>query len=253
MKWIRESVLEGELFAGTFLNLGSSLTAEVAGRAGFDWLLLDLEHGCGDRQELIRQLQAIESTPAAPIVRLGGGDPVLIKRILDVGASGLMIPLVNSADEALRVVESMLYPPQGVRGVAGFTRAAQFGRGFDDYFAEANDGLLVVVQIETLRALENLEEIAAVDRVDVIFLGPLDLSVSLGRPKDFDHADFRAAVERIATVSKKHGKAAGVLAMDAPLASRYIDDGFTFVACGSDGGAVATGLCEIADAINGRK
>ena len=253
MKWIRRTVLDREIVSGTFLNLGSSVTAELAGNAGFDWLLIDIEHGAGDRQELLRQLQALESTPSAPIVRLGGSDPVLIKRVLDLGVSGLMIPLVNSAEEARHVVESMLYPPRGVRGVASSTRAARFGEKFDEYFAQANDELLVVVQIETARALENLEEIAAVDRVDVIFLGPLDLSVSLGCPKDFDDARFRAAVERIVAVAREYGKASGVLAMNAALASRYIDDGFTFVACGSDGGAVAAGLRENADVINTRK
>ncbi len=249
MHWIRRRALADELLSGTFLNLGSSITAELAARAGFDWLLFDLEHGAGDRQELLAQLQAISAFDVSPIVRLGGIDAITIKRILDIGAVGLMIPLVNTADDARRAIDAMLYPPEGQRGVAVSTRAAAFGGNFDEYFARANEELLVVVQIETRDALANLEDIASVDRVDVIFLGPLDLSVSLGDPKNFDSDEFREAAKRIARVAREHGKAAGVLALSPELASRYLDDGYTFVACGSDGGAAAAGLRSIADAL----
>ncbi|MCA9442256.1 MAG: 2-dehydro-3-deoxyglucarate aldolase, partial [Candidatus Omnitrophica bacterium] len=135
MKWIRERVLQGELFSGTFLNLGSSLTAEIAGQAGFDYVLIDLEHGSGDHDSLLAQLQVVDSTPAAAIVRVAWNDPVRIKRVLDLGPSGIMVPMVNAAEEAQRAVSAMKYPPVGIRGVAASNRACRFGPGFDDYFS----------------------------------------------------------------------------------------------------------------------
>src|ERR1035441_10314791 len=123
MKWIRHKVLSGELMAGTFLNLGSSLTAEVAGQAGFDWVLIDLEHGGGGRQELLLQLQALESTPAGTLVRIAWNDLGMFKRVLDLGVSGIMVPYVQSAAEAERAVAAMRYPPAGVRGIAAMNRA----------------------------------------------------------------------------------------------------------------------------------
>jgi 4-hydroxy-2-oxoheptanedioate aldolase len=253
MKWIRRRVLAGEVLAGTFLNLGSSLTAEIAGHAGFDWLLLDLEHGAGDRQELLAQLQAIESTPAAPLVRVGWNDPVTIKRVLDLGPSGVMVPLVKSAQEASLAASAVLYPPRGIRGVAASHRAALFGARFEEYFARASDELVLAVQVESVEAVANATAIAAVGRVDVLFLGPLDLSVSMGRPRDFDHPEFRSAAAQVVAAARQAGKAAGVLATSVPLAERYLAEGFTFVACGSDGAAVSQGLRDYARAIAARR
>ena len=167
MKWIRERALKRELLGGTFLNLGSSLTAEIAGNAGFDWVLVDLEHGAGDRSELLLQLQAIESTPAVPLVRIPTNDPVIFKRVLDLGASGIMVPYVQTADEARKAVAAMRYPPDGVRGVAVMNRACGFGPGFEEYFKSAGSRLLTILQIETPLAVDNIDAIAAVDGADV--------------------------------------------------------------------------------------
>ncbi len=238
MKWIREKTLRGEWMGGTWLNLGSSLTAEIAGKSGFDWLLVDLEHGMGDRHELVTQLQAIDATPAAPVVRIAWNDAVLFKRVLDLGVSGVMVPMVNNAEEARRAAAAMRYPPDGIRGVAKMNRATDFGPGFGEYFKKANSHLLTIVQIETKAAIENLDEIAAVDGVDVLFVGPLDLSVSLGVPDQFDHPIEQDALAKVVAACRKAHKAAGILVANEDQLNRVKKLGFTFVAIGSDGAAV---------------
>ncbi|MBI2843786.1 MAG: HpcH/HpaI aldolase/citrate lyase family protein [Armatimonadetes bacterium] len=243
---IRNRVLNGELLSGTWLNLGSSLTAEMAGGAGFDWVLIDLEHGVGDYACLLHQLQAVGNTQAAPVVRIPWNDPVQFKRVLDLGPCGVMVPYVNTADEARQAASSMRYPPQGIRGVAKLNRACGFGQDFDDYFDSVNDNLLTVVQIETETALGNVEEIAAVEGIDVLFVGPMDLSVSLEIPQQFDHPRFRSALTKIAEACSRHGKAAGILLGASEQIEQTVADGYTFVALNSDGGLVASGMRKLA-------
>jgi 2-keto-3-deoxy-L-rhamnonate aldolase RhmA len=242
MKWIRQRVLCGEFMGGTFLNLGSSLTAEVAGQSGFDWVAIDLEHGSGNRHELLLQLQALESTLTAPVVRIAWNDPVRFKRVLDLGPSGVMVPYVQSAEEAGKAVAAMRYPPAGVRGVAVMNRACNFGPGFEDYFKAANSGLLTVIQIETKAAVRCVDEIAAVDGVDVLFVGPMDLSVSLGIIGQFDHPDFRAALSRVVNACRRCGKIAGIILSSEGEIQRAVGDGFTFIALSSDGGILVNGM-----------
>jgi len=227
---------------GTFINLGSSLTAEIAGQAGLDWLLIDLEHGAGDRHELLFQLQAIESTPTAPIVRVAWNDPVQFKRALDLGPSGIMVPYVQSAEEARRAVAAMRYPPAGVRGVASMHRACGFGSDFDEYFRRADSQLLTVVQIETAAAVDHVDEIAAVDGVDVLFVGPMDLSISLGIARQWDHPVFSSAVNKVVSACRKAGKAAGTLVQSEDQIERSVSVGFSFLALSSDGAMVVQGM-----------
>ncbi len=245
---IRQRALARELMIGTFINLGSSITTEIAGRSGLDWLLIDLEHGAGDQEALVGQIQAAGATPAAPVVRIAANDSWRFKRVLDLGASGIMVPWVNTEEEAKAVVSAMRYPPQGVRGVAKLNRASGFGRQFDDYFAEANDSLLTVAQIEQHRALSSLDAIAAVDGIDVLFLGPLDMSVSMGIPQQYDHPDFIAVKKQIAETAIRAGKAAGTLLLSPDLIGPTIEMGYSFIALGSDGGAVASGMNDIVNA-----
>lgn len=242
IKSIRERALKRELCAGTFINLGSSLTTEMAGQAGFDWVLIDIEHGSGDHESLVTQLQAVASTPAVPIVRIANNDPPRFKRVLDVGASGVMVPYVSSAEEARQAVSSMRYPPRGIRGVAKLNRGSAFGSDFEDYFERSHELLLTVVQIETQQALDEIDEIAAIDGVDVLFIGPLDLSVNLGIPQQFDNPTFLAAREKVSKAAEKAGKAAGILLLNAGQLEDTVNAGFTFVALGSDGGLVAAGM-----------
>jgi len=253
MKSIRQRVLSGELMVGTWLNLGSSLTAEIAGRAGFDWVLVDLEHGAGDHESLVHQLQAVEGTPAAALVRIACNEPARFKRVLDLGASGIVVPWVTTAAEAAQAVAAMRYPPQGIRGVAKLNRANGFGEGFEHYLATANEELLTVVQIETEPTLERVGEIAAVDGVDVLFVGPLDLSVSLGIPQQFDHPSFRVALAKVVSAARAAGKAAGILLARPEQVAQTVADGFTFVGLGSDGGLMAEGMKRLAAALLSHK
>lgn len=253
MKWLGEAVRRGEFLAGTFLNLGSSLTAEIAGKAGFDWVLIDLEHGAGDQESLLLQLQAIEGTPAVPIVRIAWNDPVRTKRVLDLGPSGVMIPYVNSVEEATRAVSAMRYPPLGVRGVASMNRACGFGASFEEYFKAANANLLVAVQIETKQAVERADEIAAVEGVDVLFVGPLDLSVSLGVVGELGHPLMRDALAKVVSGCGKEGKSAGLMLSKEDQIKDAAAAGFTFIGLSSDGGLVARGMRELAAALKKHK
>jgi 4-hydroxy-2-oxoheptanedioate aldolase len=245
MKTIRQRVLRGEMVCGTWVVLGSSLAAEIAGNAGFDWVLLDMEHGMGGHDSLLFQLQALEGTPAAPLVRVANNDPVLIKRALDLGPSGIMVPQVHTAAEAERAVRAMRYPPQGIRGVSPYTRPGGFGRTFPEYYASANDLLLGVVQIESEEAVRNADAIAAVDGVDVLFIGPLDLSTGMGIMKQFHDPRFLDAVRRVVDAARTRSKAAGIILVDHESVEETVAQGFTFVGRASDGGALAAKLAEL--------
>lgn len=253
MKTLRSRVLGGELVTGTWLNLGSNISAEIAARAGFDWVLIDLEHGSGNEADLVSQLQAVDTTETVSIVRIAWNETPRFKRTLDMGPGGIMIPYVNTAEEARQAAASMRYPPQGVRGAARFHRANGFGQQFASYFAEANDKLLTVVQIETVEAVGNAEEIAAIKGVDVLFVGPLDLSVSLGITGQMQHPDFRAAIKRVIEACRTHGKSPGILLPNADGIPDAVEDGFRFLAAGSDGGAVVAGMNTLVTTFNAAK
>ena len=247
---IRERALNRELLTGTFINLGSPLTAEMAGAAGFDWLLVDIEHGSGDQEALGPQLQAIGGTSAAPVVRIANNDPPRFKRVLDLGASGIMVPYVSSIEEAEQAVASMRYPPRGIRGVAKLNRASGFGQDFDEYFNRSHELLTTVVQIETTDAVSRIDDIAAIDGVDVLFIGPLDLSVNLGIPEQFDNPKFLEARDKVVKAAQNAGKAAGILLLNQAQVESTVEAGFTFIALGSDGGLVAAGMRNLAAAFN---
>lgn len=240
-QWIDRSKLKSELLSGTFLNLGSASAVEIAANVGFDWLLIDLEHGNGSRADLRNMLLACRGSDAAAIVRIPSIDADMVKFVMDSGAAGIMFPFVNSVDDARRAVQYMKYPPVGVRGVAGIIRATDYGRNWDAYFHQSNAASLVVAQIETAAAIEAAEAIAAVPEVDVLFVGPLDLSVGLGCPGDFTPPHFVAALERVITACRQHGKVAGILSRPT-LVDAHKELGFRFLALGSDSGSVATGL-----------
>ncbi|MFW6291861.1 MAG: HpcH/HpaI aldolase family protein [Spirochaetota bacterium] len=242
MTFIHDRVAAGERLFGTWCNLGSSITVEMAGRAGFDWVLVDHEHGVGDQESLVAQVQAADATGAATIVRIAWNDPVRFKRVLDLGISGVMVPYVQSADEAREAVRSMRYPPEGVRGVASLTRSTGFGADFDAYFERANRELLTVIQIETPRGLEQADAIAGVDGVDVLFVGPLDLTTAMGIQGEYADSRFLDAVDTVAAAASAHGKASGTLVLAAGMLEPMLERGMTFVAMGSDGGLVASGM-----------
>ncbi len=242
MQWIDRARLKAGFLAGTFLNLGSPAAVEIAAGMGFDWLLIDLEHGNAGLSELRNMLLACRgATP--PIVRIPSVDADVVKFVMDSGAAGIMFPFVSSVALAKKAVEAMKYPPLGARGVAGIIRATDYGQNWKQYFQQANDNSLVVVQIETLEAVQAAEEIAAIDGVDVLFVGPLDLSVNLGCPADFTPPHFVEALQQVVAACQKHGKTAGILSRPQHTAE-HKRLGFRFFALGSDTGAVVGGLQE---------
>jgi len=245
MKTLREKLSKGTPCFGMFFNLGNSLTVEIASRQGLDWVLLDHEHGPGSEETMLQQLQATACGTACPVVRIAWNDPIRAKRALDLGAEGLMFPYVNSAEEALAAVRATRYPPDGVRGVSRFNRASVFGKDFDAILSGEIPPPLVIVQIETVQAVEQVESIAAVPGVDVVFVGPLDLSVSLGVPQQTASEPFREACARVLHAAQAHGKAAGILLPAPDACGDAIKQGFRLLAVGSDGGVVAAAIKEL--------
>jgi 4-hydroxy-2-oxoheptanedioate aldolase len=241
----RKRVLAREWLCGTFLNLGSPITVELAGLAGFDWVLIDHEHGPGGEDTMLHQLQACAATPAFPVVRIAQNETVRFKRALDMGACGVMAPYVSTAAEAKAAVAAMRYPPHGVRGVAKFNRGAAFGGDFEEYYLHGHERLLTVVQIETVEAVNNIEEIAAVEGADVLFVGPTDLSYNMGIRDQLEHPKFTEILKKVSDAAKRHGKAAGILIHIPALVPKVRELGYTFTALGSDGGAVRSGLLSL--------
>lgn len=244
--WIDKRRL-GHPLRGTFLSLGSPLAARMAAQLGFDWVLIDLEHGACTEGDLPGLLLAIEGTACAPIVRVVSNNQDRVKRALDMGAVGVMIPYVSTPQEAAAAVAYTRYPPAGCRGVASSTIATEFGLRTEAYHREAPAETLTIVQIETREGVENIEEIAAVDGVDVVFVGPLDLSFNLGCPKQFEHPDLQQALDRVLAACSRQGKACGILST-VDQAQEYLRRGFTFIAVGSDAGAIHHGLTRLRDA-----
>jgi len=241
MKNLKKRIQQGETVNGCWLNLGSSLTAEIVGLAGFDWVLIDLEHGAGSEKDILFQLQALESTPTATIVRVESADHARISRALDMGADGVMCPKIKTVEDAKAVIKGMYYPPFGNRGVAKMVRATGFGINFDQYYAESKENILGVIQIETVESLNHLDEIAALDGVDVLFIGPADLSMELGIFGQFNNPIFLEAVTNIVAAADKAGKVTGILFFNPDDYKKYHDMGIRFIACGADATFVADG------------
>ncbi|SHI02426.1 aldolase/citrate lyase family protein [Pollutimonas bauzanensis] len=219
---------------GLWLSTADAYLAEVSATAGFDWLLIDGEHAPNDLRSTLQALQAVAPYPSQPIVRAVAGEAPLIKQLLDIGARNLLIPMVDTAQQAQALVAATRYPPAGIRGVGSAVgRASRFSlRG--DYLDVADDEICLLVQAETVKALENLEAICAVDGIDGVFIGPADLAASMGRRGRPGDPEVQAAIERAMKTIVASGKAAGTLTSDATLARRYLDLGCTFVATGVD-------------------
>jgi len=245
----KRKLLAGEPQIGLWCSLSNAYAAELVAGAGFDWLLLDTEHSPGGVQTVLGQLQAVAPYPTSPVVRPASNDTVLIKKHLDIGAQTLLIPYVQSTDEAEAAVAAVRYPPQGVRGVGGTTRASGFGR-IKDYPRRAAQELCLLVQIETGEALERLEAIAAVDGVDGVFIGPNDLAASQGHLGDPGHPEVIAAVEDAIRRLKAVGKPSGIYTTPA-FARRCLELGATFAAVGGDTGLLARGADKLAAEFRG--
>lgn len=237
----------GPVPLGTFLMSASPLVAEAIGCNGFDLAIVDAEHSPIDVADVARILQAIGNTAMVPVVRAPWNEPVVIKRLLDAGASTLLLPFIQDADDARRAVAATRYPPEGIRGMAGLSRASRFGTR-PDHFRTANATIGVVVQIETLQGVAQLEAIAAVPGVDALFVGPTDLAGSMGLHGDANHAQVREVVADVARRCKAIGTPVGTLATTTEAALKFADSGFDFVVLASDLGLllaqVRTALAE---------
>ena len=230
----KQALKEGRPQIGVWAATGDACTTEAVAGTGFDWLLIDGEHGPNDLRSVLAQLQAAAPYPTHAIVRPPTGDVVLIKQLLEVGAQTLLIPMIESAEQAALMVAAMRYPPRGVRGVgSGIARSARWG-AIEAYAQQADDQMCVLLQVESRKGLENLAAIAAVEGVDGVFFGPADLAASFGLLGQPDHPDVVAAVRAGIVDVRRAGKAAGVLTMDTKLCRRYLADGALFVAVGAD-------------------
>jgi len=241
----KRALREGRQQIGLWCSLPGAYVAEAVAGSGFDWLLFDTEHSPTDPLSVLPQLQAVEPYDVSAVVRPASNDPVLIKRILDLGAQSLLIPYVQNADEARAAVRAMRYPPDGIRGVAGLTRATRFGR-IPGYAKIAAEQLCLLVQIETEEALGNLESIAAVDGVDGVFIGPADLAASLGIAGELGNPKLIAKIEDAIRRIRACGKPAGILTPDNAFAARCIELGTLFTAVGVDAGILARGTEKLA-------
>jgi 2-keto-3-deoxy-L-rhamnonate aldolase RhmA len=250
MKNLKEKLRQGATLHGCWLNLGSPVTAEMVGMSGFDWVLIDLEHGSGTEIEALHQLQALEHTPATPIVRVESAQQARAQRMLDMGAMGIMCPRIRNTAEAKVFVSGLHYPPHGTRGVAKMARATGFGQNFSDYYQDAREKILGIVQIETAEVLNHLDEIAALDGIDVLFIGPSDLTMELGIFGQFDHPLFKDALQATVNAAERAGKAAGILFFNPDDYARYYDLGIRFIACGADATFVADGARNFASRLD---
>jgi len=232
-----------ETLLGTFAALGSPVSAEICGRSGFDWVLVDMEHGAADWYGLVHQIQALDGTPAAPMVRVPSNNRVDVTMALDRGAVGVMTPRIETADEAKSAATHVMYPPEGDRGVAMMNRGAGFGRRTVTDLRSCAP--LLIVQIETPPALDNVSAIAATEGVDVLFVGPSDLSWSLGIPGKFDDPRYTEAITEVARAAAEQSKAAGVLVGNVALAPLYLELGYTFIGVSADAGLLQSAALSV--------
>jgi len=253
MKNLKERIQAGETVIGSWLNLGSHVSADIMGHAGFDWLLIDMEHGSGYEDMMFHQLQVLAAMNVTPLVRTSDATRGKIQQILDSGAQGIMFPQIMSADEAEMATKLMYYPPRGTRGMATITRATHFGKTAKEYIDQLDKTLLGIIQIETAAALNEVEAIAALEEVDVLFVGPTDLSIALDTFGQLHHPVFQKALKDVAAAAKKFGKTAGVLMQDISEYDMYADSGYRFLACGGDSVFIMKGANSLVESLKGKQ
>lgn len=242
----KRAIAEPGARIGLWMGLADPYSAELCATAGFDWLLVDGEHGPNDLRSTLSVLQAVAPYPSHPVVRVPHGDPALIKQVLEIGATTLLVPMVESAEQARALVAATRYPPQGIRGVgSGLARSSRWS-AYPDYLQEANQRVCLLVQVETVSAMKQIDQIAATEGVDGVFIGPADLAASMGLLGQPGHADVRAAIEHAFTRILAAGKAPGVLSVDEALARRYIELGARFVAVGVEATMLAQAVRTLA-------
>ena len=246
-----QALKAGEKQIGLWVTLSNNFVAEVIAPAGYDWVLLDMEHSPNDYFSILSQLQVFEGSGTTAIVRVEWNDPVAVKRVLDLGAPGVLFPMIQSVEEARAAVAATRYPPRGIRGAAGSTRATKFGR-VKDYVARVEDETSVLIQLETVAAVEQAEAIADVDGVTGIFFGPGDISADMGlmgKPMD---PKVWALIKPAAQKLIAKGTPVGTLVLDADFAAELMNGGFSFVACGTDTSILSRGVDDLLAAVQGK-
>jgi 2-dehydro-3-deoxyglucarate aldolase len=236
---VKRKLKAGQATVGAWVGIGHPEVAEIMAQMGFDWLVFDTEHAPLSIETVQKLIQAMRGS-AVPLVRVAWNDPVLIKRALDIGATGLIIPWVNTQEEALQAVWACRYPPRGIRGV-GPRRAARYGLEFSDYLAQADEEILIVVQIETQAAVDHIDEILSVEGIDAFFIGPTDLSASLGYLGKWDAPPVLRTIDGLLQAGKRQGVPAGIFAMGLDHARECLERGFQFVALGTAAGFLMQG------------
>ncbi len=247
------AIAAGDKQIGLWISLASPFVAEVTAPAGYDWALIDMEHSPNDYFTVLGQLQAFAATPTTAIVRPEWNNPVIVKRLLDLGVPGLLFPMIQTVEEAQLAVSATRYPPHGIRGVSGATRATKFGR-ISDYVARVEDETAVILQLETAAAIGRAVDIASVDGVSGIFFGPADIAADIGLVGQPMHRDVWDLIRPAAQALIAKGIPVGTLVMDTEFAAKLLNDGFTFVACASDSGLLAkasdAALAAVKDALS---
>lgn len=247
----KRALANDEAQIGVWMGLANGYCAELTANAGFDWLLIDGEHAPNDLRTILEQIQAVAPYDVAPVARPPVGDSALIKQYLDIGLQTLLIPMIDTAEQARDMVRATRYPPAGIRGVGSALARASRWNSIPGYLDKADDEICLLVQVETLKGLENLDEIAAVDGVDGVFIGPADLSASLGHRGNPGHPDVQLAIDEGIRRIRKAGKAAGILSADRGLARHYLEIGCTFVAVGVDTSLLMGALKSLAGEFKG--
>ncbi len=231
---IKEKVSQGKVTFGTWITIAYPEITEALSHLPFDWFMFDMEHAPLEVRDIEFLMMPLRGTDIVPLVRVPWNDPVIIKRVLDIGVQGILVPLVNTKKDAINVVRACRYPPQGIRGV-GPRRAIMYGFiDIKEYYKKASEDLLIMVQIETEEAVRNVEEILSVEGIDGVFIGPNDLSASLGVFGDFNHTKYVRALEKVVKAARSMGKIAGIMTRDPEDALDKIKKGFNFIALRHD-------------------
>lgn len=234
---LKAKLKKGQVSIGSWMSMAHVSIAEILAMAGYEWVVVETEHTAIDVSEVLQLVIAIERRGAIPLVRLAWNDPIQAKAVLDSGAAGVLVPMVNTKAEAEAAVAAVKYPPLGSRGV-GLARAQDYGQNFTDYVTHANEDTLLIVQIEHVDAVKNIEEILSVPGIDGTFIGPYDLSMSLGVPGQLDHPDVVAGKRKVLEASLRHGVAPGIHLVHPDRAARdlpaCIREGYRFIALGTD-------------------
>lgn len=241
MKNIKQKLNNGSVFKGTFLSLGSPVASEITSKAGFDFAILDLEHGAGNEKDILGQLQAFDNGTAAAIIRVEGNSHERVHRVLDMGAEGIMFPRIKTAEQAQIAIDALYYAPEGLRGVAKMVRATNYGLNWDSYYANQKRDILGLIQVETEEILQCVDEVAAIAGVDVLFVGPMDLSMALGVFCQFEHPKFMDAIKKTAKAAREAGKVSGILLTHPEQLITYYQLGYRFFTLGGDLGFINQG------------